>query len=159
MRVGSEPMWLRSTFYALLSANCAQCDFPQSLLIRNLVEDQFLPRLHAAMTMKRLAFCWTVPNATAAGPKQQGSASATCARRVAAATAAVLLMQSSPFLANAADVAIYDHDKTLAGADFSGRDLRGAIFTKASCAGANFKGAILDGAQLDDANVSATLGS
>lgn len=55
-----------------------------------------------------------------------------------------------------ADVAIFDHDKTLSGADFAGRSLQGAIFTKANCKGANFAGADLTNAQMDDANVSLT---
>lgn len=84
-----------------------------------------------------------------------------CIRVAAIATAAAALISSSvllpPIDASAAEVAIYDHDKTLTGADFQKKDLRGAVFTKAVCKDANFAGALLDGAQLDDADVSIPL--
>lgn len=48
---------------------------------------------------------------------------------------------------------IFDHDQSLAGANFSNRsDLRGSIFSKANCKGASFAGSDLTNAQLDDAN-------
>lgn len=112
-----------------------------------------ITRQYNPMMMSRIELCWTLPSASFTGPKQQASGNATCGRRIAAATAAVLLMNATPLLVNAADVAVYDHDKTLAGADFSNRDLRGAIFTKAVCKKALFKNAILDNAMLDDADV------
>lgn len=77
-----------------------------------------------------------------------------CARRIAAAAAAVLLATTPHLAVNTVNgVEIFDHDKTLSNADFSGRDLRGAIFTKSVCRDANFKNAKLDGAQFDDGDV------
>lgn len=49
---------------------------------------------------------------------------------------------------------IYDHDQSLAGANFENRsDLKGAIFSKSNCKEASFVGSDLSNAQLDDANV------
>lgn len=63
------------------------------------------------------------------------------------------LLTTTPALADERPL-VFDHDQTLANADFSHRsDLRGAIFSKANCKGANFEGADLSNAQLDDANV------
>ncbi|KAI0565627.1 hypothetical protein FGB62_16g242 [Gracilaria domingensis] len=48
---------------------------------------------------------------------------------------------------------VFDHDQSLAGADFSNRsDLRGSIFSKSNCKNASFAGSDLTSAQLDDAN-------
>lgn len=102
----------------------------------------------------KATLCWTAPIASLPGPKQYSTGHAKCARRIAAATVAVLVMNSAPLAVDAAEVAIFDHDKTLSNRDFSGKDLRGAIFTKSVAQKANFRGAQLDGAQLDDANVS-----
>lgn len=89
----------------------------------------------------------------------QPSTESKCLRAATVATAAAAILSSSLLLpptdVQAAEVAIYDHDKTLTGADFHEKDLRGAVFTKAVCKDANFAGALLDGAQLDDANVRA----
>lgn len=71
---------------------------------------------------------------------------------VIASVAAALLCAHD---VHAQDVLIFDHDQSLARADFSNRkDLVGAIFTKSNCAGANFSHADLRNAQLDDTNVS-----
>lgn len=69
------------------------------------------------------------------------------------------VMMMSPFDAMMTALAddqplVFDHDQTLAGADFANRtDLKGAIFSKANCKGATFNGSDLTNAQLDDANV------
>lgn len=101
---------------------------------------------------------WAPTSAVRLTPQASASNTSICARRVATIAAAALLtsasLQSLTPQAIAADVAVYDHDKTLSGVDFSKRDLTRAVFTKAVCDKANFSGAKLDGAQLDDASVS-----
>lgn len=82
--------------------------------------------------------------------------------RAARHCAAVLVLSATlmdPIHVLAQDsVLVFDHDQSLAGADFSKRtDLKGAIFSKSNCRNASFSGADLTNAQLDDGNVRGIL--
>jgi len=76
-----------------------------------------------------------------------------CSAGLAVGASVLLWVSVSSVSAAPEDRLSYDHDQSLAQADFSGRkDLKMAIFTKANCQGANFRGADLENANLEDAN-------
>jgi len=62
---------------------------------------------------------------------------------------ALSLTMSSPAIAVRDN---YDHNQSLVGADFHGKDLTSAVFTKANCQAADFSSAILRNANIEDAN-------
>mmetsp|Transcript_15532 Transcript_15532/g.41766 ORF Transcript_15532/g.41766 Transcript_15532/m.41766 type:complete len:239 (-) Transcript_15532:678-1394(-) len=91
------------------------------------------------------------PNAVAEVHTRQMSQSPILRGVVKTAAAAVLVMAAAA--ANAGEVANYDHNQSLMGADFANQDLTGAIFTKANCQGAGFRNAVLRNANIEDANM------
>lgn len=104
------------------------------------------------------AFVLSSPTPTCRAQANTTTCGIKAATKIFALPAASLLLSASLLLPlnTLADDAplVFDHDQSLAGADFSKRaDLRRAIFSKSNCKGANFSGSDLTAAQLDDGNV------